>query len=166
MWTVTRQNQWPDGNNVVEVSEGGLDYTNPDALSKRYDGEFEEFSNPIAAAEAAITICKAWREDYKGKRPQVGSGATGGYTMPFDTDTFKGLRAWAKETWAKLPKCACGDPLPEKRKRWMADDWSGDEFCSERCAEKEIEFQQEQNRIALSLDEFDRDQDEEEDNAE
>ena len=36
MFTVTRQRQFPDGENVVEVSAGGLDYTNPDALGAKY----------------------------------------------------------------------------------------------------------------------------------
>ena len=43
MYTVTRQCQWPDGDNVVEVSVGGIDYCNPDALSPKYAGEFEEY---------------------------------------------------------------------------------------------------------------------------
>ena len=31
-YTITRQRQFPEGTPVVEVSSGGLDYTNPDAL--------------------------------------------------------------------------------------------------------------------------------------
>lgn len=141
-WTVTRQCQWPDGNNVVEVSYGGIDYCNPDALAKEYAGEFLTFDDPREAAETAIEICKQWRKDRPKDKAKVGVGSTGGWTMPFDPTTFKELRRWAKETWAKLEKCGCGKPLPEKRKRWKADDWSGEEFCSEYCAMKEIEWQQ------------------------
>jgi len=39
MYTVTRQIQWPDGTPVVEVSEGDINYTNPDALKEKYPGE-------------------------------------------------------------------------------------------------------------------------------
>lgn len=156
MYTVTRQSQWATGDNVVEVSYGGIDYCNPDALVKKYDGEFEEFRDPREAAEVAIRICQEWRKDrthvsnglkYKAdkQRPKVGAGATSGWTMPFEPSTFKELRAWAKAEWNSLEKCnRCGEPLPEKRKRWRADDWSGMEYCSEYCAEKEIEWQQEQ----------------------
>ena len=44
MYTVTRQHQWPDGANLVEISSGRLDYTNPDALCAKYAGEFEEYA--------------------------------------------------------------------------------------------------------------------------
>jgi len=43
MWTVTRQRQWPDGVDIVEVSAGGIDYTNPDALCAKYDGSSGSF---------------------------------------------------------------------------------------------------------------------------
>jgi len=141
-WTVTRQMQWPDGANLVEVSEGGIDYTNPDALSAKYAGEFKEFEDPREAAETAIEICKQWRHDRPKDKPKVGAGATWGMTMPFDPSTFKELRTWAKLLWNKLEKCGCGKPLPEKKHRWTADDWSGAEFCSEYCANKEQEYQQ------------------------
>jgi len=141
-WTVTRQGQWPNGDNIVEVSEGGIDYCNPDALVAKYAGEFQTFEDPREAAETAIEICKAWRRDRPKDKPKVGTGATGGMTMPFDPSTFKELRTWAKLTWNKLEKCACGQPLPDKKHRWHADEWSGEAFCSERCAEKEIEWQQ------------------------
>lgn len=164
MWTVTRQGQWPTEENVVEVSEGGIDYCNPDALVKKYPGEFETFDDPREAAEVAIEICRLWRKDYIPEsermyskkwphvkrdpryRPKVGAGSTGGWTMPLDACTFKQLRQWAKKTWDELEKCACGKPLPAKKKRWRADDWSGEEFCSEYCAVREIEFQQQQEQ--------------------
>lgn len=149
-WTVTRQSQWPTGENIVEVSEGGIDYCNPDALVELYkgSGEFETFDDPREAAEAAIQICSWWRIDHKGmrgSRPKVAAGATLGFTLPFEPSTFKQLRIWASETWKHLEKCSCGKPF--KKERWRADDWSGIEFCSERCADKEIEFQQEQEAL-------------------
>ena len=66
MWTVTRQRQWPDGANLVEISAGGLDYTNPDALSARYPGEFSTFDDPREAVEVALDIVRAWRRDSPG----------------------------------------------------------------------------------------------------
>ena len=144
-YTITRQCQWPNGDNVVEISEGGIDYCNPDALVKKYDGEFETFADPRIAADKAIEICRQWRKDRPQDKPRVAAGATGGNTIPFDPCTFKDLRKWAKETWNRLEKCArCNEPLPGKRYRWHADDWSGLEYCSEYCATKEMEFQQEQ----------------------
>ena len=135
-WTVTRQCQWPDGNNVVEVSAGGIDYTNPDALSAKFAGEFETFAAPREAAEVAIRICQEWRKVHKGRRPAVGVGGTGGMTMPFDPTTFRDLRRWAKAAYGALEKCpGCGGIMGGEK--WRADDWSGQEFCSERCTEKE-----------------------------
>ncbi len=34
MYTVTRQCQFPDGDYVVEISAGGIDFTNPGELVK------------------------------------------------------------------------------------------------------------------------------------
>jgi hypothetical protein len=146
MFTVTRQRQWPDGTEIVEVSSGGLDYTNPDALGEKYPGEFQEFASPIDAVETAIEIARAWRKDAH-KRIPVGVGSTHGMTMPFDSGTFRDARLWAKELYAKLPKCAgCNEPMQDET--WHADDWSGLTYCSETCATREAEFQaEEQARI-------------------
>jgi hypothetical protein len=94
-YTVTRQLQWPEGTPVVEVSSGGLDYTNPDALSPRYPGEFETYDDPAEAIEVAIAICRSWRKDGK-KEARVGYGATGGMNLPFEPCTFREARQWAK----------------------------------------------------------------------
>jgi len=94
-YTVTRQRQWPEGTPVVEISRGGLDYTNPDALSPKYPGEFRTYDDPRDAVEVAIAICRAWRKD--GQRDaMVGVGATLGMTMPFDPITFQEAREWAR----------------------------------------------------------------------
>ena len=63
MHTVTRQVNTFEGTKVVEISQGGIDYCNPGALSKRYPGEFEEFANPVEAVEAAILIAQQWQKD-------------------------------------------------------------------------------------------------------
>jgi len=144
-WTITRQIQWPEGDPVVEVSEGGIDYTNPDALVAKYPGEFEKFQNPIDAVDTAIEICRAWIKDGE-KRAKIGVGATGGMTMPFDRGTFQEARKWAKETWEKLEKCpTCDEVVEDLREWWQAGEWIGNDFlpyadggkyCSEYCAEK------------------------------
>ena len=143
MFTVTRQRQWPDGTELVEVSAGGLDYTNPDALGEKYAGEFQTFANPIDAVEVAIDIARQWRRDSH-KRIPVGVGSTHGMTMPFDSGTFRDARLWAKEVYAKLPKCAgCNEPMQDKT--WRANDWDGLEYCSEHCAQRQAEFEAEEN---------------------
>jgi hypothetical protein len=137
MWTVTRQHQWPDGNFVVEVSAGGIDYCNPDALGKKYPGEFEEYVSKVAAVEAAITIAKAWRRDCPKREIEIATGGTGGMTMPFSgeelsEEVFAALRKKAAEADEKLPKCDhCGEILSEK---WH-NNFDGDfVYCSENCA--------------------------------
>lgn len=133
-YTVTRQLQWPEGTPVVEVSSGGIDYTNPDALAKKYRGEFETFDDPREAATAAIAICKAWRKDGE-KKAQVGHGATGGMTMPFDACTYEELLDWADKTYEKLPKCnRCGNLLPAKY--YTVPELDDERFCREYCAEE------------------------------
>ena len=147
MWTVTRQRQWPDGANLVEISAGGLDYANPDALSARYPGEFSTFDDPREAVEVALDIVRAWRRDSPGIRIQVGHGSTAGMTMPFDSCTFKSAREWAKQAWENLPKCpGCAGAMPDsKREFWRANDWDGLEYCSEHCATRAAEFEAEQD---------------------
>jgi hypothetical protein len=145
MYTVTRQRQWPDGDNLVEVSVGGIDYTNPDALAAKYAGEFEEFADPREAVETAIDIVRAWRKDSH-LHITIGVGSTHGMTLPFSENTFAGARAWAKQLYARAAKCAlCGEILPESKHQWRrVDDWSGERFCSERCVERAMEFDEQQ----------------------
>jgi hypothetical protein len=107
MYTVTRQRQWPDGVNLVEISAGGVDYCNPDALAAKYSGEFEEYRDPCEAAETAIEICRAWRKDNPKERIAIGLGATAGMTMPFDSCTFVSARQWAK-LGARKTSQVCG----------------------------------------------------------
>jgi hypothetical protein len=145
MFTVTRQRQWPDGVDIVEVSAGGIDYTNPDALSAKYSGEFQEFTDPREAVTTAIEIARQWRKDSH-KRIAVAVGDTYGMTIPFSPDTQAHAIAWARKIWESLPKCGgCNGPLPNSRKRWHANDWDGLEYCSEDCATRAAEFEAEQN---------------------
>ena len=136
MYTVTRQIQWPDGGHLVEISAGGFDYTNPDALVSKFArlGEGQTFISPVQAVEAAIEVCEAWRavgcDD-----AQIGHGATGGMTMPFDACTYEEARAWAVEREASLPKCSrCGELLG--RERYTIPELDDQTFCREYCAEQ------------------------------
>ncbi len=145
MYTVTRQLQWPDGIHMVEVSCGDHNYTNPDALSAQYSGEFEEFTDARDAVEVAIEIARAWRKDSR-KQVSLGYGSTGGSTMPFESSTVKAARAWARKAFEAAPKCAgCNGIMPDNnREYWRANDWDGLEYCSEYCADREAEFEAEQ----------------------
>jgi hypothetical protein len=134
MYTVTRQIQWPEGRPVVEISRGGIDYTNPDALAAKYSGEFETFADPREAVEVAIDICRKWRKDgIKGAR--IARGATGGMTMPFDPCTFPEAIAWAEKRWHELPKCArCGQIIDGPG--YISYEDPDLRFCREYCAEQ------------------------------
>lgn len=140
MFTVTRQNQWPDGDLVVEISEGGLDYCNPGALSERYPGEFEQFEDPREAVETAIKIGEAWKKDKPDEEIGIAHGSTGGMTMPFSgeelsEDVFSELREWAKQEWESLEKCAhCGEILGKER--YGCHEIGEYDCCSEYCADE------------------------------
>lgn len=144
MHTVTRQLQWPEGARVVEISEGSIDYSNPGALSAKYRGEFEGFDDPREAVETAIEIAQRWQADEPDKRILIDHGATGGGTMPFDgmplcPNTYMKLRQWANAQYETLPKCdCCGKPLGKER--YTLVDYEPDSvFCSEYCAERELD---------------------------
>ena len=133
-YVVTRQIQWPEGKHVVEISAGGFDYTNPDALVAKYPGEFGEFCDPREALKVAFDIAECWQKDEPEKKIGIGAGYTGGYTMPFESMDRVDLEQWAQEEYEKLRKCnKCGDFI------------KGDQygiyglyavFCSEYCAEE------------------------------
>lgn len=132
-YTVTRQSQWPTGASVVEVSIGGLDYTNPDALAPKYDGEFEEFHDPRKAVNTAIKIADKWENDEPKKKIEVAVGDTGGCTCPLEPETRKGLMEWAESEYESLSKChRCGEIVEGGGYcLWKCDGI----FCSEQCAE-------------------------------
>jgi hypothetical protein len=134
---VSRQIYWPEGTPVVEVACGGLDYANPDMLcvAFRAQGEGCEYVDPVEAAEAAIAVCKLWRQHGKSKA-KVASGATGGMTMPFEPVTFAGLRQWARALAVKLPHCdQCGDLIADKP-WYIVDDRDAGDFCSSQCCDR------------------------------
>lgn len=132
MYTVTRQLQWPDGNPMVEISEGGFDYVNPDMLTSRYPGEGMTYDNPLEAAAAAIDILNQWRRDNPDDHIGIGYGATLGFTAPFEESDISEIREWAQKEYDRLQKCNwCGDIITDEV--YLLD---GDgRFCSERCAE-------------------------------
>jgi hypothetical protein len=133
-YTVTRQCQWPEGAAVVEISVGGIDYTNPDALVATYPGEFETYDAPHEAVEAAIAICRAWRKD-SAPKARVAIGATLGMTMPFEPCSFAAARLWAAKMLEAMPKCdRCGDILPDPY--YTHPDLDDQRFCREYCAEQ------------------------------
>jgi len=146
MWTVTRQCQWPDGDLVVEVSEGGLDYTNPGALCARYEGEFETFDSKVEAVTTAIKIAKAWQIDSPDEEIEIATGGTMGFTMPFpgeplNDEIFAGMLQEAQEVDDALPKCDhCATILGRDKWKNENSSWSGCVFCSENCANVAQEF--------------------------
>ena len=148
-FTVTRQNYYYSGKQVVEVSEGDLDNSGPDMLVPQFRalGEGETFTDPRAAVEAAINVCKAWRTASKSRKPCVAAGFTVGGSLELEGNTFRGVRAYAKKKWSILAKCdECGEPLPDKRDRYHLDDHDG-EYCSDRCAEYAGEAIQKQEMV-------------------
>lgn len=140
-FTVTRQHRWSDGLKIVEVSQGGIDYANPDALAKKWQGEFEEFTGMTDAVEAAIGIAKAWQETTT-DQIFIGVGATHGMTMEFDAlsltdENFDALLSKAEKFDENLPRCGhCGDILTG---RHCYHELSDDRFCSDYCAEQDYE---------------------------
>jgi len=82
-YVVTRQIQWPEGIKMVEISKGGINYVNPDALSPIYDMEFEEINDPREAVDIAIEIKEAWKKRETKDKITIGVGCTGGFAMPF-----------------------------------------------------------------------------------
>jgi len=102
-YTVSRQLQWPEGTPMVEVSAGGIDFTNPDALVERYPGELCTYDDPVEAVDVAIEICRSWRQDGQPKA-MIGIGATGGMTMPFDPCTFHDAKVWARQRRQTMPE--------------------------------------------------------------
>jgi len=133
-YVVTRQIQWPEGKQVVEISAGGFDYTNPDALVAKYPGEFGEFCDPREALKVAFDIAECWQKDEPEKKIGIGAGYTGGYTMPFEPADRGDLEQWAQEEYENLCKC---DRCREIIKGDQYGIYGLDAvFCSEYCAEE------------------------------
>ena len=146
---VSRQTYFYTEQLVVEVAAGGIDHAGPDMLTEAYKhlGEGEAFEDPRKAVEAAIAICKQWRQDdgrqdihvAVGDTPlSAGCFATGGMGIELEPATFAKARKWARQSWEQMPKCdQCGELLPGDGPFYTLD---GDEergkFCSGACADK------------------------------
>ncbi len=131
---VSRQLYWPEGDLMVEIASGGLNYANADMLGTKYPhlGEGKEYTDPREAVEAALLIQRAWQETTE-EEVGVGMGATMGFTQPFDADTEENLRARAEKLWEKIPKCAhCGEPMGKEK--FGCQDLGEYDCCSESCA--------------------------------
>lgn len=141
-FTVSRQRRWDDGVNLVEITQGGIDYCNPDALVSKYRGEMEETISLSEAVENAIGIAEQWKQDNPKEQIFIACGNTHGMTahldeMELNEETYKQLREQAEKVDEKLPRCPhCGKILGKERYRLYdccdGDDW----FCSEYCAEE------------------------------
>lgn len=143
-YTITRQCQWPEGNLMVEISYGGIDYCNPDALIKEYDGEFKEFEDPREALKVAFSIRDKWKKD-SGEEISIGVGYTGGMTMPFEPSSDDELIEWAEKEYEKLEKCPiCNEIMEGKYEYYLRTNvypdgevdiyYDGYKYCSEKCA--------------------------------
>lgn len=142
-FTVTRQLRWPDGLHIVEISQGGLDWSGSDCLCRKYAGEQETFVGMVEAVETAIEVAKQWQTDKPNEEIFISCGNTHGMGLSFEEqplteEVFAALRQEAKEFDEKLPKCCqCGAMLGTRR--YFSYDLDEEEFCSEYCAEKRCE---------------------------
>ena len=143
VWFVSRQIYWPDGEHVVEIASGGRDYSNPDMLVPKFDGEGEEYSDPIEALNVAFKIQDQWLRE-ESEEIGIAHGCTGGMTMPFTPQDVNSLKEWAKEEYEKLEKCEnCGEILEEKYYYNFERD---EKFCGEYCAEKYLAVEMEEEQ--------------------
>lgn len=148
---VSRQAYWPTGELVVEIAEGGCEYSNPDMLSDPDNiygplGDMLETQDPREALEAAFRIRDKWNQELRESCADNGAcrieaGFTHGMTMPFESyPADEELKKWAQETWEATPKCDCGEPLPEHPYKLCFPYEGDEEFCSEYCADEAYDF--------------------------
>lgn len=155
IFCVTRQHYWADGRHIVEIAQGGLDYTNADMLQPHYSGEGIEYKCLSDAVEAGIKIALAWKKDEPDEVIEIGIGNTHGMGLDIegeevtgenDEELFVKLRQEAKDFDDKLPKCArCGEIREESYGNDETRHFGGDEahpFCSEFCAEEDYSDRQ------------------------
>ncbi len=141
LFIVTRQKYYYSGEKVVEIAQGGRDYSGSDMLVPKYrrEGEGEEFVGMTDAVEAAIKVAQKWQSETEdsvfiaiGNNHGMGMEFEG---LPLSEDTFKELREKAKELDGTLEHCAqCGEILAKER--FGNADFDEAECCSEYCAEK------------------------------
>lgn len=135
---VSRQLQWPEGEKVVEIVQGGRDYANPGHLTIMFPrlGEGEEFTDPREACEAAIAIRDMWK-GLDSDPIHISFGCTLGFTAPLDRYEDQVLREKAEALYQTLPKCGqCGDIVGKDKYHHQ---FSSEDFCSSQCAEKDYE---------------------------
>lgn len=155
VFCVTRQHYWADGRHIVEIAQGGLDYTNADMLVANYSGEGVEYKCMTEAVEAGIAIALQWKKDTPDEVIEIGTGFTGGMGLDFEGEEvtdgdnealFAKLRQEAKEFDDKLPKCArCGKIREENYGHPETFHLGGDEaypFCSDFCASEDASDRQ------------------------
>lgn len=134
---VSRQSYWPDGELVVEIAGGGLDYANPDMLhdSKGLYCKWErEYQDPKEALKAAISIREVWARVEPDEQIRIECGYTHGWTVPFaEEPTDEQLQEWADEEMKHYPECPWCEEVMWTEERWFHD-LSDKKFCSERCA--------------------------------
>ena len=145
-FTVTRQHRWHDGLYIVEITQGGLDFSGPDMLVEKYGklGEGDTFKGMTPAVEAAVAIARQWKLDLKAEgknyKVYIASGNNHGMGLTLDEYTatekhFKMFLEKAKAFDEKLPKCVeCGEILGKEHFGFY--DLGEFDCCSEYCAEK------------------------------
>jgi hypothetical protein len=145
---VCRQWYYYSGERMVELTEGGLDFSGPDQLVAQYPelGECRAFERPQEAALAAIKVMKAWQKDAPNEEIHVTvRSQLAGYSgMEGEPWTIRDIRLWAQEAWEaweKLPKCVrCGEVVSEDDAYGNCRTVFNDNmypFCSEYCAEED-----------------------------
>lgn len=123
---------------MVEISESRVDNCNPDALCGKYEGEFQEFVDPVEAVDIAISISKSWKNDEPEEDIFIGYGCTFGYAMPFEPDQIKQIKQWAEKEYTEIPTCYnCGELL-DPNTDYIIDEYDNC-FCSEQCIERAME---------------------------
>jgi hypothetical protein len=143
-YVISRQLSWPDGIYYVELETGGEDSTSPGMM-----GSCKTFGDPRDATTALITMRNNWQAEFVPNEgeddPQttilVSIGTTGGGMFSHDPSelTDEQIKEWADKEYEKLPKCdRCGDVIDEKYT--IFDDPDAGDFCSENCANLEIDW--------------------------
>lgn len=139
---VSRQNYWPDGEMIVEVAEGGLDYSGADMLVPKWRalGEGQEYTDPREAVDAAIQIRDVWRASSGNPEIEIGVGCTMGFTLPFEPATDEYAKTWAEKKYEALEKCVqCGELIGKER--YTHDlNFDREGFCSSNCSENNYLF--------------------------
>lgn len=142
-FTVTRQKRWDDGVNLVEITQGGLDYVNPDMLVPKYRNEGETTASLCEAVENAIEIAESWQEDSK-EEIFIACGNTHGMTahldeMELNEENYKILKEQAEKIDDSLPQCDRCGKIIDAKKHIIHTELSDERFCSEYCADKAYE---------------------------